>query len=173
LALSYIKNPADAEDLTQRIFIRAYEQLATLRQLDHFLPWIQQIAHNACKDWLRHRSDSTIDFEAVNDADFTKTAPSPEEIALKREIESVVREAISALQDTDRKLVEGPTTSWNTMPYKKRRLPDGTALIYYRRRNGDLVRSVEKPDGTVRKWVIGWTDLTPYEEYASHTWRDD
>jgi RNA polymerase sigma-70 factor (ECF subfamily) len=173
LVFSYIKNPGDAEDLTQRIFIRAYEQLATLRQLDHFLPWIQQIAHNACKDWLRHRSDSTIDFEAVNDADFTKTAPSPEEIALKREIESVVREAISALQDTDRKLVEGPTTSWNTMPYKKRRLPDGTALIYYRRRNGDLVRSIEKPDGTARKWVIGWTDLTPYEEYASHTWRDD
>jgi RNA polymerase sigma-70 factor (ECF subfamily) len=173
LVFSYIKNPADAEDLTQRIFIRAYEQLATLRQLDHFLPWIQQIAHNACKDWLRHRSDSTIDFEAVNDADFTKTAPSPEEIALKREIESVVREAISALQDTDRKLVEGPTTSWNTMPYKKRRLPDGTALIYYRRRNGDLVRSIEKPDGTVRKWGIGWTDLTPYEQYSSDTWRDD
>ena len=173
LVFSYIKNPGDAEDLTQRIFIQAYEQLATLRQLDHFLPWIQQIAHNACKDWLRHRSDSTIDFEAVNDADFTKTAPSPEEIALKREIESVVREAISALQDTDRKLVEGPTTSWNTMPYKKRRLPDGTALIYYRRRNGDLVRSIEKPDGTVRKWVIGWTDLTPYEQYSSDTWRDD
>jgi RNA polymerase sigma-70 factor (ECF subfamily) len=173
LVFSYIKNPGDAEDLTQRIFIQAYEQLATLRQLDHFLPWIQQIAHNACKDWLRHRSDSTIDFEAVNDADFTKTAPSPEEIALKREIESVVREAISALQDTDRKLVEGPTTSWNTMPYKKRRLPDGTALIYYRRRNGDLVRSIEKPDGTARKWVIGWTDLTPYEQYSSDTWRDD
>jgi RNA polymerase sigma-70 factor (ECF subfamily) len=173
LVFSYIKNPGDAEDLTQRIFIQAYEQLATLRQLDHFLPWIQQIAHNACKDWLRHRSDSTIDFEAVNDADFTKTAPSPEEIALKREIESVVREAISALQDTDRKLVEGRTTSWNTMPYKKRRLPDGTALIYYRRRNGDLVRSIEKPDGTARKWVIGWTDLTPYEQYSSDTWRDD
>ena len=33
LVLSYIKNPADAEDLTQRIFIRAYERLATLREL--------------------------------------------------------------------------------------------------------------------------------------------
>ena len=456
LALSYIKNPADAEDLTQRIFIQAYERLVTLRQLDHFLPWLQQIAHNACKDWLRHQSDLTTDFETVNDEDFTETAPSPEDMALKREVEAVVREAIGALQETDRKLVEGryiegasynqlqvesglsyaaianrlkrakrqmrrriekllggmvilpgrtfiwggietvkfsvktklaavgvaavlgigggvwyhhtlesnpvvvnkqggsepvtevstqteqasapnsitaeegeeldaaiallkaldetvegqaepseaqsgmveqppngdtqngdevdaeeayyaqfdeemnqtygvplemigiprfnenatamyfkptdadqqrlreleaevedavskhllaqeeregffsypldddetvyvhpdflerydelveerktihersmvegPTTAWNTMPYKKRRLPDGTALIYYRRRNGDLVRSVEKPDGTVRKWVIGWTDLTPYEEYASHTWRDD
>ena len=107
LVLSYIKNPADAEDLTQWIFIRAYERLATLREWDRFLPWLQQIAHNACKDWLRRQSDSTTDFEAVNDADFSETAPSPEEIALKREVEAVVREAISALQETDRKLVEG------------------------------------------------------------------
>ena len=107
LVLSYTKNPADAEDLTQRIFIRAYEQLATLRELDRFLPWLQRITHNTCKDWLRRQSDSTTNFEAVNDADFAETAPSPEEIALKREVEAVVREAIGALQETDRKLVEG------------------------------------------------------------------
>ena len=107
VVISYTKNPADAEDVTQRIFIRAYERLATLRQLDRFLPWIQQIAHNICKDWLRQRNDSTTSFEAVNHADFVKAAPTPEEIALKREIETVVREAIGALQETDRKLVEG------------------------------------------------------------------
>ena len=49
LVFSYIKNPADAEDLTQQIFIRAYERLATLREWDRFLPWLQQIAHNACR----------------------------------------------------------------------------------------------------------------------------
>ena len=107
LVLSYTKNPADAEDLTQRIFIRAYEQLATLREWDRFLPWLQRITHNTCKDWLRRQSDSTTNFEAVNDADFAETASSPEEIALKREVEAVVREAIGALQETDRKLVEG------------------------------------------------------------------
>ena len=107
LVLSYTKNPADAEDLTQRIFIRAYEQLATLREWDCFLPWLQRITHNTCKDWLRRQSDSTTNFEAVNDADFAETASSPEEIVLKREVEAAVREAISALQETDRKLVEG------------------------------------------------------------------
>ena len=107
VVLSYIKNPADAEDLTQRIFIRAYERLATLRELDRFLPWLQQIAHNACKDWLRRPNNSEIAFEVVNHADFVKTVPTPEEIALKREIEAIVREAIGALQETDRKLVEG------------------------------------------------------------------
>ena len=107
LVLSYTKNPADAEDLTQRIFIRAYEQLATLRELDRFLSWIQRITHNTCKNWLRRQSDSTTSFEEMNDADVTETAPSAEEIALKREVEAVVQEAIGALTETDRKLVEG------------------------------------------------------------------
>ena len=106
LVLSYIKNPADAEDLAQQIFIRAYERLATLRELDRFLPWLQQIAHNTCKDWLRRRSDSTTCFEATNDTDFAEVAPSPEDIALKAEIEAVVQQAIGTLQETDRRLME-------------------------------------------------------------------
>ena len=106
LALSYIKNPTDAEDLTQRIFIRAYERLATLRELNRFLPWLQQIAHNTCKDWLRRRNDSTTCFEATNDTNFAEVAPSPEDIALKAEIETVVQQAISTLRKTDRRLME-------------------------------------------------------------------
>jgi len=106
LVLSYIKDPADAEDLTQRIFIRAYERLATLRELDRFRPWLLQIAHNTCKDWLRQRSGSTTRFEATNNTDFAEVAPSPEDIALKAEIEAVVRQAISDLRETDRRLME-------------------------------------------------------------------
>ena len=106
LVLSYIKNPADAEDLTQRIFIRAYERLATLRELNRFLPWLQQIAHNTCKDWLRRRSDSMPCFEATNDTDFAEVAPSPEDIALRVEIETAVQQAISTLRKTDRRLME-------------------------------------------------------------------
>ena len=107
LVLSYIKNPADAEDLTQRIFIRAYERLATLRDLNCFLPWLQRIAQNTCKNWLHRQVDSTTNFEALTDTDFATTVPSPEEVVLKAEIELIVREAIGALQETDRKLVEG------------------------------------------------------------------
>lgn len=106
LVLSYIKDPADAEDLTQQIFIRAYERLATLRELDRFRPWLLQIAHNTCKDWLRQRSGSTPRFDGTNDTDFAEVAPSPEEIALKAEIETVVQQAISTLRETDRRLME-------------------------------------------------------------------
>ena len=106
LVLSYTKNPADAEDLTQQIFIRAYEQLATLRELDCFLPWLQQIAHNTCKDWLRRRSELVASLEAVKSSDFSETAPSAEDIVLKAEVEDIVRKAINDLKETDRKLME-------------------------------------------------------------------
>ena len=106
LVLSYIKNPADAEDLTQLVFIRAYERLATLRELDCFLAWLQQIAHNTCKDWLRRRGEPATSVEAVKDADFIETAPSAEDIVLKAEIETIVRKAIDGLKETDRKLME-------------------------------------------------------------------
>ena len=106
LVLSYIKNSADAEDLTQRIFIRAYERLSTLRELDCFLPWLQQIAHNTCKDWLRRRSESVASLEAVKSSDLSETAPSAEDIVLKAEVEDIVRKAIDGLKETDRKLME-------------------------------------------------------------------
>ena len=106
LVLSYIKNPADAEDLTQRVFIQGYERLATLRDLNCFLPWLQRIAQNTCKNWLHRQVDSTTNFEALTDTDFAVTVPSPEEVVLKAEIEAIVREAIGALQETDRKLMQ-------------------------------------------------------------------
>ena len=48
----------------------------------------------------------TTRFEATNNTDFAEVAPSPEDIALKAEIETVVRQAISALRETDRRLME-------------------------------------------------------------------
>lgn len=107
LVLSYVKNSADAEDLTQRIFIRAYERLATLRESDCFLPWLQQIAHNTCKDWLRRRRELVASLEVAKSSDFSETAPSAEDIVLKAEVENIVRKAIDGLKETDRKLMEG------------------------------------------------------------------
>ena len=73
----------------------------------------------------------------------------------------------------ERSMREGPANVTRLTPYKSKNFPDGTRLTYYRRRNGDLIRSLQRPDGTVRKWIIGWTDLTPYGQQHSKHWRDD
>ena len=67
-----------------------------------------------------------------------------------------------------------PNTILRIEPTKSKALPDGTELIYYRRKDGSLIRSVEKSDGTVRRWVIGWIDPTPYISDPNYVnWRDE
>jgi len=47
---------ADAEDLTQDIFLRAYSKLNSLRSFDRFRPWLFSISLNAIRDFQRRKS---------------------------------------------------------------------------------------------------------------------
>ncbi len=46
---------ADAEDLTQEIFIRAFRRLAGLQNVEHFRSWLYRIAVNRVRDHLRKK----------------------------------------------------------------------------------------------------------------------
>ncbi len=43
----------DSEDLTQEVFLRAYENLPKLKEAEKFKPWIFRIAINQLRDFLR------------------------------------------------------------------------------------------------------------------------
>jgi RNA polymerase sigma-70 factor (ECF subfamily) len=44
-------SPADAEDLAQEAFIRAYEQIGAFRGTSKFSTWLYRIAVNTCLNW--------------------------------------------------------------------------------------------------------------------------
>ena len=44
-------SPADAEDLAQETFIRAYEQIGAFRGTAKFSTWLYRIAMNTCLNW--------------------------------------------------------------------------------------------------------------------------
>lgn len=44
---------ADAEDVTQETFVRAYQYLASLERPDRFGPWLFRILRSLCRDRLR------------------------------------------------------------------------------------------------------------------------
>jgi RNA polymerase sigma-70 factor (ECF subfamily) len=46
-------NLADAQDLAQDVFLRAYERLSGLRRPDRFGPWLIGIARHRCREWRR------------------------------------------------------------------------------------------------------------------------
>ncbi len=60
-ALSYgrLLHHADAEDVTQETFLRAYEKLGQLRDLDRFEGWVHRIAMTLAYDRFRRRSRET------------------------------------------------------------------------------------------------------------------
>ncbi|MDQ1316840.1 MAG: hypothetical protein QG588_489, partial [Candidatus Poribacteria bacterium] len=56
LAYSKLGNFHDAEDVTQEVFIKAYQKLRTLKRWDNFLAWLYAITSNLCKNWIRTQS---------------------------------------------------------------------------------------------------------------------
>ncbi|MCP4250721.1 MAG: sigma-70 family RNA polymerase sigma factor [bacterium] len=44
-----------AADLTQEVFLRAYEKLGQLRDPDRFAAWLVGIARQVCREWRRQR----------------------------------------------------------------------------------------------------------------------
>ena len=55
LALGLLRNPDDAEDVVQDVFIRAYRSLARFRARSRLSTWLYRVTLNACRDFQRRR----------------------------------------------------------------------------------------------------------------------
>lgn len=53
--LGLVPQRADAEDLTQEVFVEVYEQLAGFRGEAKLSTWVYRIAVNKCLEWQRYR----------------------------------------------------------------------------------------------------------------------
>ena len=60
VALSLTGRAADAEDLTQEAFLRAFRALRTLRRADRVGPWLVKIVKNAARDRARRKRPRTL-----------------------------------------------------------------------------------------------------------------
>ena len=54
IALSYMKNPADAEDVTADVFVRLLETDISFPDDTHARAWLATVVRNRCKNLLRH-----------------------------------------------------------------------------------------------------------------------
>lgn len=68
VCLGVVKSAADAEDVTQEVFIRAHKNLTKFQGNAKFSTWLYRIAHNASIDLLRKRKRREADdFDDVVD----------------------------------------------------------------------------------------------------------
>lgn len=66
ICLSQVGHEAEAEDLTQEVFIRVYHDLSDLRKPDKFLRWLRQVARNVCRMWRRRQPGTPVPLDAIS-----------------------------------------------------------------------------------------------------------
>lgn len=96
-AFYYTQNVEDARDITQEVFIKAYNNLAGFKQDSSFSTWLYRIAVNHCLDWCRRKKP--LPTEAACFDNLSDEEGSPEDLFLRQEITSEVQAAVSSLPD--------------------------------------------------------------------------
>lgn len=64
--LSFLKNEQDAADMTQEVYVTVLDSLSTLEDHGKFLPWLNKITVNKCKDRLKAAKPIPVDMEEEN-----------------------------------------------------------------------------------------------------------
>jgi RNA polymerase sigma-70 factor (ECF subfamily) len=107
LVMRYVRNPAEAEDIAQEAFIKAYRALPQFRGDSAFYTWLYRIAINTAKNAIVSRDRSPVEYdldlqnpeESYDMHGRLKDAETPEGLVLTEEIRSIVNGAIAALPE--------------------------------------------------------------------------
>jgi RNA polymerase sigma-70 factor (ECF subfamily) len=107
LVMRYLRDPADAEDVAQEAFIKAYRALPQFRGDSAFYTWLYRIAINTAKNALAARDRNPVSYELdmqSNDESSDvinrlRDPETPEGLALTEEIRDTVNQAIEALPE--------------------------------------------------------------------------
>jgi RNA polymerase sigma-70 factor, ECF subfamily len=100
-----VKDAAEAEDLTQETFLRAYRRRATLRDPDAARGWLYRIATHVCLDRLRQRvRHVSLDGEEGERGTVAVAAASPsaQETVERAETSACVQRCLDFLPDSYR-----------------------------------------------------------------------
>ena len=108
------RSVADAEDVTQEAFIKAYRALSRFREGAPFRPWILRIAANEARNRRRAigrrlevSADAPVELDGwlVGAPEPTDPAASPEELALAGERREILLAALGRLGEEDRLMI--------------------------------------------------------------------
>jgi RNA polymerase sigma-70 factor, ECF subfamily len=99
----WVGNRADAEDLTQQVFLQAWRAIGRYQRTGaSFAAWLLTIAHNAARQFHRDRKPAApLEFEPADPTAWT----DPEVEVLARHDRAAVRRAIMRLRDEQQQVI--------------------------------------------------------------------
>jgi RNA polymerase sigma-70 factor (ECF subfamily) len=81
LSLDLVGNAADAEDVSQEVFLKVYRSFGTFKRRAKLSSWLYRVTYNACIDHRRKRdltpepvADETLEARARTEAPFSASA---------------------------------------------------------------------------------------------------
>jgi RNA polymerase sigma-70 factor (ECF subfamily) len=112
MALSYMKNEADAEDVAQEAFLKAFHHLASFRSESKFSTWLVGIALNEARSRLRRDGvlrmdsldDTTEDGGHISPAVLRDWREVPSEALERKEVRQMLQKAITGLPEKYREV---------------------------------------------------------------------
>lgn len=109
LAYRLMGSQAEADDVVQETFLRAYTKLQTFQHQSSFKTWLCRIAVNYSMDVMAKRKHETAMPTMAGGADkpeteieFPSGGPGPERLALSVEMQEAMRRGIESLTDVER-----------------------------------------------------------------------
>ncbi len=112
LIMRYVRDPAQALDVSQEAFIKTYRALPKFRGDSAFYTWLYRIAINTAKNHLvamkRRPADFEVDLQDPEAYDIharLQDMDTPERIAQREELRAAVESAIAALPDELREAI--------------------------------------------------------------------
>jgi RNA polymerase sigma-70 factor (ECF subfamily) len=109
--MGFLHNKDDADDLTQEVFIQAYQSLSRFKGEAAFSTWLYRIAVNASLNKVRKSSKNLIlqRIDAIFGTEKTKELPflpsdmiNPESILIRQEHVEWIRRALESLPENQR-----------------------------------------------------------------------
>jgi RNA polymerase sigma-70 factor (ECF subfamily) len=114
MALSFVKNEADAEEIAQEAFLKAFRNLSTFRAESKFSTWLISITLNEARSRLRRQTHARMDsLDALTD-DGGVVSPTllrdwreiPSEVVERGEIRQILQEAVTSLPENYRQVFQ-------------------------------------------------------------------
>ena len=98
-----VRNPQDAEDLTQEVFIKAYQNLPKLRDASRFAGWLSRIVKNVCVTWIHQQKEisKSCPMDGAPILSLPSAEATPEQFLMKKELNQTILKAINSLPAVD------------------------------------------------------------------------
>ena len=164
-----VRDTADAEDVTQETFLRAYRHRGSLRNAQAELAWLYEIATRVCLDRFRQRQRHPLLTEGVNVAELEVAdaeAPPLQRVVEQHEMSTCVQGYLARISDTHRAVILLHDVQKLTATETAAVLGISTGNVKIRLHRARLALKASLEAGCSFSWVFGLRGRSFWLPYA-------